>query len=175
VATFTTPVDTATDELITPARFNAQVMANLRNLITKPACRVGRSADKSLTDATLTNIDWDQETYDTDTMHDNTTNNSRITFTTAGLYLVTFNTQIAAAADYSIVQARILLSGTTSIATGSTQGTAVSVGPSLSVSGQYKFSAAQWVVAELYHDNTANAARNMLTASSSFSAAWLSS
>lgn len=33
-------------------------------------------------------ITFEQEAYDTDTMHDNSTNNGRITFTTAGVYLV---------------------------------------------------------------------------------------
>lgn len=40
---------------------------------------------------TLTAVPFDTEDFDTDTMHDNVTNNTRITFNTAWKYLVTWN------------------------------------------------------------------------------------
>ena len=51
-------------------------------------CHCTDSADQAISTASWTAIDFDTELYDTDTMHDTVTNNSRITFTTAGKYLV---------------------------------------------------------------------------------------
>src|SRR5262252_2004637 len=56
-----------------------------------PACRVYRTGAQSITQNTQTAIIWDNEVYDTDTMHDNVTNNTRITFKTAGKYRVNVN------------------------------------------------------------------------------------
>jgi hypothetical protein len=56
-------------------------------------CRVTKSANQALVTATNTAITWDVEDYDTNTMHDNVTNNSRITIPSGqgGYYLVQAN------------------------------------------------------------------------------------
>jgi hypothetical protein len=56
-------------------------------------CRVTKSVTQTLTTATNTAITWDVEDYDTNTMHDNVTNNSRITIPSGqgGYYLVQCN------------------------------------------------------------------------------------
>lgn len=51
-------------------------------------CKATKSGDTSANDATWTTVPLDTETYDTDTMHDLITNNSRITCKTAGTYLM---------------------------------------------------------------------------------------
>lgn len=43
---------------------------------------------QNISNATYTSVQWDAEVFDTDTMHDNSTNPERITFTTAGKYQV---------------------------------------------------------------------------------------
>ena len=53
------------------------------------SCRVTKTSDQTIPNNTLTAINWDSESYDTDGMHDTVTNNSRITFNTAGKYSVT--------------------------------------------------------------------------------------
>jgi hypothetical protein len=50
--------------------------------------RVRHSVDQSITDTTWTVLAFNTEAFDTDTMHDNVTNNSRLTATTAGKYLI---------------------------------------------------------------------------------------
>jgi len=50
-------------------------------------CRVYKSGSQSI-GTTLTAVNFDAESFDTDTMHDNVTNNTRITFTTAGKYII---------------------------------------------------------------------------------------
>ena len=52
------------------------------------SCKVTKSASQSIPNATLTAITWNQESYDTDGMHDTVTNNTRVTFNTAGKYSV---------------------------------------------------------------------------------------
>lgn len=49
---------------------------------------VYHSADQTIANATYTYLAFDSERYDTDTIHDNTTNNSRLTCKTAGKYLI---------------------------------------------------------------------------------------
>ena len=52
-----------------------------------PRCHVTKSATQSVGASSSAAVTWNQETYDTDGMHDNVTNNTRITAKTAGLYL----------------------------------------------------------------------------------------
>jgi hypothetical protein len=56
-------------------------------------CSVFMSADVSLSNASLAAINFDSEYYDTNSMHDNVTNNSRITIPSGqgGKYLLTAN------------------------------------------------------------------------------------
>ena len=49
---------------------------------------VYKSAYQSISNDSLTTITFDLETYDTDTIHDNSTNNSRLTCKTAGKYII---------------------------------------------------------------------------------------
>lgn len=42
-------------------------------------CYLTKSANQAIANATTTTLTWDQEVYDTDSFHDNVTNNSRIT------------------------------------------------------------------------------------------------
>ena len=51
-------------------------------------CKVTKSAVQSLAKDVPTIITWNTEDYDTNTMHNNVTDNSRITIKTAGKYLI---------------------------------------------------------------------------------------
>jgi hypothetical protein len=61
-----------------------------------PSCRVYNSVSQSIPDSAFTTLNFDTESYDNDTMHDNVTNNERITFSTAGTYKVSANIAFAA-------------------------------------------------------------------------------
>lgn len=54
-----------------------------------PAARVTRSSAQSIPDSLNTNLAFDQERYDTASVHDNGTNNSRLTAPVTGIYAVT--------------------------------------------------------------------------------------
>ncbi len=57
----------------------------------RPSVQAYHSVVQSVVNDTETTVALNSELYDTDSMHDNTTNNSRLTFTTAGFYEVVFN------------------------------------------------------------------------------------
>lgn len=65
-------------------------------LANPPACRVFHNAAQSTTTSVGLALAFNSERFDTDTMHDNVTNNSRITIKTAGLYVVTAHIEFAA-------------------------------------------------------------------------------
>ena len=50
--------------------------------------RAEHSANQSMASGSDVTLAFDQETYDTDTMHDTVTNNERLTATTAGKYII---------------------------------------------------------------------------------------
>jgi hypothetical protein len=56
-----------------------------------PSCRVSKSAHQSIADEQIVPITFDIEAFDTDSIHDNVTNNSRLTCKTAGKYIITGN------------------------------------------------------------------------------------
>lgn len=79
--------------IATSESIKAYVDANSSTSPTE-ACRVATSG-QTITTASATDINFDSEEFDTDTMHDNSTNNQRITFTTAGKYLITGSVNFA--------------------------------------------------------------------------------
>jgi len=50
--------------------------------------RVSKGANQLIANITVTAVTWDVETFDTDGMHDNSTNNTRLTAVVTGKYLV---------------------------------------------------------------------------------------
>ncbi len=55
------------------------------------SARVTHASSTSIADVTSTTLAFDTERFDTDTIHDNSTNNSRLTATTAGKYYIFAN------------------------------------------------------------------------------------
>lgn len=71
--------------------------------------RVERSSDFNVNDNSDTVIDWNTETYDTNTYHDNGTNPSRLTVPTTGYYRVEWKFQLSSVTQWS---ADLLVDGT---------------------------------------------------------------
>jgi hypothetical protein len=80
-------------------------------------CSLYKSADQSIANATTTVITWDSESYDTNSFHDNATNNSRITIPAgkAGKYLIQLQLNWGTNAT-SYREARVRLNGSTLLA-----------------------------------------------------------
>lgn len=78
--------------------------------------RAYHSADQSLASGSLTTLAFDSEYYDTDTIHDTVTDNSRLTCKTAGVYLVVAHVNFAdAVGGAGYRQLAIRLNGATYI------------------------------------------------------------
>ena len=85
--------------------------------------RLGKTANQGIPHNTNTIVSWDSEAYDTDSMHDLVTNNSRITFNAAGHYDIT--AQIGYVSKFAGTRlVEVLLNGTTVIASHRVKGIA---------------------------------------------------
>jgi len=85
------PYDSGWDGLQESAPKDAvfdKIEAVIATIPTDISVKVTKTSDQSVPQNTLTMVTWDSEEYDTDDMHDNVTNNSRITFKTAGKYSI---------------------------------------------------------------------------------------
>lgn len=131
-------------------------------LANPPSCRVYHDTTQSIPDNTPTTVAFNSERYDTASMHDTVTVNSRITIPVGGLYAVSFTGQLAGANDYDTAYAQIL-SGATVVGRGPIVGKAVYAATGLIVEANtlWKFAIGDWVTVQVYHDNTANVARNL--------------
>lgn len=108
------------------------------------SCRIYQTGATSLTTSWVS-IAFGAENFDTDTMHDNVTNNTRITFTHAGKYCVGASIRIA---GNTVAGARIRLNGSTILAT---QKQGNSGDPEhVCVSTIYSFSAADYIEIQGY-------------------------
>lgn len=159
------------------ATWGNSVKAAADYLANPPACRVYHNANQSLVDNAQASLAFNSERFDTATMHDTVTNNSRITFTVAGVYVVSACFEIAAAADYTATYCGILLNGATFVAL-DVKGTHADAGiaPGFVTSTIYKFAAGDYVEVKAFQNNSANAARNVLSnnaRSPEFSAVWV--
>ena len=95
MATVPDPKTWSVAERLTAAGLNAQLRDPLDFLLAPPLVDVYRTADKSIANSTWTLLDWDAESRDTDSMHDVSTNNSRIIAQTAGRYLINLTVAFA--------------------------------------------------------------------------------
>jgi hypothetical protein len=82
-----TPRTFTAGEVETAAYMNS-VSALLTFLLNPPRCRLYSNVAQSIPNSTWTALTFQNELFDTDTMHSTTTNPERITATTSGLYVV---------------------------------------------------------------------------------------
>lgn len=159
---YTSPAAVVSGAVISKTTFGDVVKADLDFLANPPACRVFNNANQSVTDATETTVTFNSERFDTDSMHSTVTNTGRITFNTAGLYVLAFCGLWTGAADYSLVYCGFRLNGgSTFIALDTRLPTTFSANFPMNLSTIYKFAAGDYVEVRAYQDNTASAARNL--------------
>lgn len=122
-----------------------------------PSASVFRTSNQTITTATDTAISFNAENYDTDTMHI-TAARERITFTTAGVYLVTLNVVWDKVEQVRFHLARIRKNGTDVLAfdTRRVDATSSDLYVAHSLSCLEQFSAADYVEAIVYQNTGAN-------------------
>jgi hypothetical protein len=173
---YTAPAAVVSGATISKSTFGDVVIADLNFLANPPACRVYHNTTQSLTDITETTVAFNSERFDTDTMHDTVTNNSRITIKTAGIYEITANLEIAQSADYVAAYAYIRLNGATLIGIDGGPIASTSQGIRLNPKTLWKCAVNDYLEVRAYQDNTANAARNIAASNvgqADFMAVWV--
>lgn len=134
-------------------------------------CRVTKSAGQAIANVTETSVTWNQESYDTDAMHDNATNNSRITIVTPGTYRITANVNYAAGTPAGTYEVSFLKNGTTYLALASNTAVGGLNGLSQSISVDVVLAATDYVEVKVW--NNAGGATVTSGEQTNFSAAWL--
>lgn len=107
MATIPTSKTVAVGDKLGAADWNLYVRDPVVFYNNPPRCSVTHSVGVSPVTATWTLHAWDTEAYDTDTMHDNVTNNSRLVAKTVGMYDLKVQIEWTAnATGYRAVQIR---------------------------------------------------------------------
>lgn len=80
-----------------------------------PAALVYNDADQAIANTAITDLAFNSELYDTDTIHDTSTNNERLTCKTAGKYFIWANLRWESDSTASYRRHGIMINGTTNI------------------------------------------------------------
>jgi hypothetical protein len=120
-----------------------------------PAARAFNSAAQTITTATVTALTFDSERYDTDTIHDTVTNNSRLTCKHAGVYEIVGHMGWAVSAAGTFRQMKLRVNGATVIATG-TGSPSASHGSEMAVPAQWKMAVNDYVELTVQQDSGGN-------------------
>jgi len=155
-------------QVLTAAQMN-DLGENSNNFRVPPMCRVKQTSGTSISDASNTILAFDAEDFDTDGMHDNATNNSRITINTAGVYLVIASVRYTAGVSDDTRISILKNGGNVGID---------ERGPNNTRSGQqvmgyYDLAVSDYLEAQVYQNNSANTARTTDTPYTFLSAAWI--
>ncbi len=118
------------------------------------AARVHHNANQSISNVTFTALAFSSERYDTDAIHDTSTNNSRLTCKTAGKYSI----QAVVNFDNNATGVRvvtILLNGTTTIAVES-RNAVNGTNTSITISTDYDLAVNDYVEVQAYQSSGGN-------------------
>jgi hypothetical protein len=134
-----------------------------------PSVKLERTTGQVVYDASAAIIVWDSEVWDTDGMHDNATNQDRITINTPGIYLVIgavrYNAGISDDSSVTIWQ-----NGSTFIVRD--EGGPANTAGGRTVSALVNMNANDYLHLQVYQNNSANTSRTT-TSGTFFSAAWI--
>lgn len=119
---------------VTASILNSELSGNLNQIASPPYCNVYATAATTMTTAnTVYAVAFDSEAADTESMHSTSTNTSRITIVTAGLYHIEGGAGIAAQTAVNRFDVLILVDGSAVRQTY----TGVYVPPSATIAGHY--------------------------------------
>lgn len=149
---YSSPAAPVTGTTISKTTFGDVVKADLDFLANPPACRVYHNAAQSIPNVTGTLLAFNSERYDTDTMHDTVTNNSRITIKTAGLYVVTLNFTWPTNGTGER-RASIFLNGATQIAFSSTSPAQITTDNGICLATIYKLAVNDYLTVQVYQSS----------------------
>lgn len=159
--TISPDLDPSGDNLIACGA-SGPLLASLPLIITDPpTVSLSRGGNQSIPNNALTAVIFSRENYDTDSMHSVSVNPSRITFTTAGVYLVTgyivFDSDATPSGDRVV---EIRKNGVDIVAHDARGAGGTDLRPAISVACQEQFSATDYV--ELLVHQTSGGALDVL-------------
>lgn len=129
----------------------------------KAACRVTRTTNLSIPFNTTTTVGFTDEVYDYDGMHDNVTNNSRVTIQTAGIYHLVFTGELGGATptDYGQIRVSIMRNGGNDIILDQVNpiDAASSLPQRLNISTAFELSEGDYVEVRIFQTNDSSANR----------------
>lgn len=117
--------------------------------------RVYHDAHQSIPNTTLTWLAFNSEDYDTDSIHDNVVNNSRLTCKTAAKYIIIGGIELAGLNAGKFANLRIQLNTGTTIAMTGFNASFTGGTPQMGVSAIYDLSVDDYVELGVYHDHGA--------------------
>lgn len=172
---YTTPQTWTAGQLVDETDLNTEIRDNVGFLANPPAVRALHGSNQSMAHDTITTVTFTAtDGFDTDTMHDTSTNPTRITFTNGGLYIVGFHGYLESSndADYANVAICKNASGSAEIIDGGPPSLDAASILTINISGLYKFAAADYITVYIKQKNTAAAARNLIFSSGRSPAFW---
>lgn len=125
------------------------------------ACRVTRSTDQSIPNGTTVDLVFNSEVFDSSGMHDSGTNPERITFNQPGYYEFGLNVEMQIGNDYNRINLQIRKNGGSHIAFVQHACIPANVAQRAFITGMDYFEAGDFIVARLFQQNGATAARNL--------------
>lgn len=114
--------------------------------------RVWSTIQQSINNATLTDLTFDSETYDTDNIHSTVTNNNRLTCQTPGIYHIWGATTWAQNGTGERVM-HIFLNGTTTIASNIVTVVAAAFAPTTEINTIYQLNAGDYVTLQVFQNS----------------------
>lgn len=167
---YVTPATKTAGDGLTAADWNAYVRDNQEMLHVPPRCLVDHDAVQSIPHATVTSVLFNSEVLDNDSMHSTTSDTSRITAKTAGLYTMAASVEFVANATGERVLS-IVLNGSETLVT---QAIDAPADPArINVATIYYMDVDDYVEARVYQTSTG--ALNLNTSSDipNFRVAWI--
>jgi hypothetical protein len=147
-----TPKTWNVGDILTASDMNTYVRDNTAFLNAPPSARVYNDANISINNDTTTALTFNTERFDTDTIHNTSTNTNRLTCQTAGLYLI-YGCVSWAANNAGSRSATIRLNGSTIIAVSSILNLGAADLPRNVLSTVYSLSASDYVELTAYQNS----------------------
>lgn len=124
-------------------KFNSTVEFSDNILPDISTCRVYRSATTFFVDGTPSSIDWNNESFDTNTIHESVDNPTRLTCKRAGYYIISAGIKLDTASR--LFTTALKLNGTTEIAWSGGVGSATASTSSASLQTVYNLAVGDYV------------------------------
>lgn len=170
MATYSAPTTITTGQLVTASLMNTDWGGNIAFLANPPTCRVYNTSAISLATGSYTTLTFNSERWDPTSMHSTVSNPSRITISTAGVYIIEGHVQF----DTNTTSERILeflVNGTNEIAFQRLASNGTGGSSIYSLVTVWKFAAADYVELRAYQ--ATGGAQNTGTSNSSTNAGGL--